>query len=115
MKRPDSLGILTGLVLVLGLVVSTACSGSEERAAPQAAGDEVSTDTVAEESPPAESPVVEEAAAPSVRETDIAIRSLMQPWTGDLDAMVERGVVRMLVTFSKTNYFLDLNEHRGIT
>ena len=54
-------------------------------------------------------------ASPLFRDTDVAIQTLMQPWTGDLDGMVERRVVRILVTFSKTNYFLDLNEHRGIT
>ena len=114
MKHRDSLGILTGFVLALGLVVSPACSGSEEQAAPQSADEEVSTEAVGEESPPAESPIVEEA-APSAREADVAIRALTQPRTGDLDGMEERGVIRMLVTFSETNYFLDLNEHRGLT
>ena len=36
-------------------------------------------------------------------------------WTGDLDGMIERRYVRMLVTFSRTNYFLDRAEQRGIT
>lgn len=59
--------------------------------------------------------VAETESAPSVYETDVAIRRLMQPWTGDLDGMVERRVVRMLVTYSKTGYFLDLETPRGIT
>ena len=29
------------------------------------------------------------------------------PWRGDLDAMVERRVVRVLVAYSRTHYFLD--------
>jgi len=42
-------------------------------------------------------------------------RQLFEPWTGDLDGMVERGFVRVLVVYSKTNYFLDGGTQRGIT
>ena len=34
-------------------------------------------------------------------------------WTGDLDGMVERRVIRVLTTFSKTSYFLDGLTQRG--
>jgi hypothetical protein len=44
-----------------------------------------------------------------------AVRQLLERWNGDLDGMVERRYVRMLVTFSKTNYFLDKAEQRGLT
>jgi membrane-bound lytic murein transglycosylase MltF len=40
---------------------------------------------------------------------------MLQPWTGDLDGMVERRFVRILVTFNRTNYFLDKAEQRGLT
>ena len=40
---------------------------------------------------------------------------LTKAWTGDLDAMAERRVVRMLVPYSKTFYFLDGATQRGIT
>ena len=46
-------------------------------------------------------------ATPTEAASDEAIRELLAPWKGDLDGMVERRYVRMLVTFSKTNYFLD--------
>ena len=46
-------------------------------------------------------------ATPTETASDEAIRQLLAPWKGDLDGMVERRYVRMLVTFSKTNYFLD--------
>ena len=36
-------------------------------------------------------------------------------WTGDLDGMTERRVVRMLVIYSKTSYFLDNAQQRGAT
>ena len=40
---------------------------------------------------------------------------LLAPWKGDLDGMVERRYIRMLVTFSKTNYFLDGPHQYGAT
>jgi membrane-bound lytic murein transglycosylase MltF len=36
-------------------------------------------------------------------------------WTGDLDGMIQRRVVRMLVIYSKTSYFLDNAQQRGAT
>jgi len=36
-------------------------------------------------------------------------------WVGDLDGMTERRVVRMLVVYNKTNYFLDNAQQRGVT
>ncbi|MEO3428279.1 transporter substrate-binding domain-containing protein [Pelagibius sp. CAU 1746] len=39
----------------------------------------------------------------------------LKPWTGDLDAMVQRRAVRFLVPYSPTFYFLDGATQRGIT
>jgi len=41
--------------------------------------------------------------------------SIMQPWTGDLDGMIERRIVRVLVVPSKTYYFNDKGRQRGAT
>ncbi|TVQ38079.1 MAG: lytic transglycosylase F [Wenzhouxiangella sp.] len=38
----------------------------------------------------------------------------MAPWAGDLDGMVERRVIRVLVPYSRTLYFLDGPDQRGI-
>lgn len=40
---------------------------------------------------------------------------LEEPWTGDFDGMVERGMIRALVVPSKTFYFLDGAAQRGFT
>ena len=40
---------------------------------------------------------------------------LDEKWTGDFDEMVERRIIRALVTFSKTNYFIDKATQRGVT
>lgn len=37
----------------------------------------------------------------------LALTEVMKPWTGDLDGMVERRMIRVLTTFSKTQYFVD--------
>ncbi len=36
-------------------------------------------------------------------------------WTGDLPALIDKRVVRMLVVYSKTFYFIDQGQQRGIT
>ena len=36
-------------------------------------------------------------------------------WLGDLDGMVERHEIRVLVTYSKTFYFIDQGQQRGLT
>ena len=42
-------------------------------------------------------------------------QGLWRPWKGDLDGIVERRGVRMLVTFNATNYFVDLGKQGGVT
>src|SRR5262252_3926811 len=37
-----------------------------------------------------------------------------KPWTGDLDGMIKRHVVRVLVPYSKTFYFVDRAVQRGL-
>jgi membrane-bound lytic murein transglycosylase MltF len=49
-------------------------------------------------------------------EADPVVGPLLgEPWTGDLDGMVERRLIRVLVTYSKSNFFLDRGEKQGIT
>jgi membrane-bound lytic murein transglycosylase MltF len=43
----------------------------------------------------------------------IPLTEVMQPWTGDLDDMAERRMLRILTTFSKTQYFIDRGAPRG--
>jgi membrane-bound lytic murein transglycosylase MltF len=38
---------------------------------------------------------------------------LQKPWTGDLDGMIERRLIRILTVHSKTAYFLDKGVQRG--
>jgi membrane-bound lytic murein transglycosylase MltF len=41
--------------------------------------------------------------------------TVMQPWKGDLDQMVERRIIRVLVVPSKTFYFNDRGTQRGVS
>ncbi|WP_168792013.1 transglycosylase SLT domain-containing protein [Paraburkholderia aromaticivorans] len=49
--------------------------------------------------------------AAGVRNLDIAIK----PWTGDFDAMLERRMIRFLVPYSRTLYFVDKGRERGLS
>ncbi len=40
---------------------------------------------------------------------------LGENWTGDLDGMVERDYIRVLVVYNKTQYFIDQGTQRGVT
>ncbi len=38
-----------------------------------------------------------------------------RPFTGDLDDMIKRRMIRVAVTFNRTHYFIDKGQERGIT
>lgn len=52
---------------------------------------------------------------PPREELTISPDESMKPWTGDLDAMIERRFIRVLVAYSKTFYFVDNGTPRGAT
>jgi membrane-bound lytic murein transglycosylase MltF len=46
----------------------------------------------------------------------LSIKLEQQPWTGDLDGMIQRRVIRVLVPYSRTLYFVDLGgTQRGMS
>jgi membrane-bound lytic murein transglycosylase MltF len=44
-----------------------------------------------------------------------SIQKIKEKWTGDLDGIIKRRIIRALVAYNKTNYFLDGPTARGIT
>ena len=63
-------------------------------------------------------PAVAQPEAPPEPSPEDRLRSTLrldEIWTGDLDGIAKRGRLRVLVTFSDTNYFLDGVRPRGIT
>jgi membrane-bound lytic murein transglycosylase MltF len=54
-------------------------------------------------------------AKPAVGKLAIDPREVQKPWTGDLDGMLKRRVIRVLTIYSKTFYFVDKGTQRGAT
>jgi membrane-bound lytic murein transglycosylase MltF len=52
--------------------------------------------------------------APAAQETGTARETILRKWTGDLDGMIQRRVIRVLTAYSKTNYFVDKGTPRGL-
>ena len=105
-------------IVALGLLAAgqSACGQSTpEQSKPATAAP--ATAAPATQAPASSSP--ESAATPSAAAeqlpSDSAIAKMLEPSKGDLDEMIERRYIRMLVTFSKTNYFLDGPEQHGAT
>jgi membrane-bound lytic murein transglycosylase MltF len=101
---------LGGLALFAALLVLPAACDRQPRSP-----DEKATATLATETDSladaAASPVPGTAALPS----DDAIGQMLAPHSGDLDSMIARRYIRVLVTLSKTNYFVDRGEQHGAT
>ena len=55
------------------------------------------------------------AAAEPREELSLDVEEANKPWKGDLDGMIERGIIRVLVVPSKTFYYVDKGVQRGIT
>ena len=44
----------------------------------------------------------------------VASAEVLRPWKGDLDGMIQRRVIRVLTTYSKTGFFVDKGAQRGL-
>ena len=97
--------------LFIGVLASAACTPSEpapSAAAAQAGG---APPQGSEAPAPGQAPAEEEPSL--VEEEEFPAR--WQPWTGDLDGIVERRALRLLVTTNATSYFVDLGRQGGVT
>ena len=48
-------------------------------------------------------------------DAQMGINMLVNPWTGDLDAMVEQRLIRVLTVYGLGRYYLDEGQEKGIT
>ena len=91
-------------LVTLFAVAVVACSSPQgspaEPAAPVAAADDAPI-------PPTASPY--DALPPAARQL------IDQPFTGDLDELIKRRMIRVAVTFNRTHYFIDEGQERGLT
>jgi membrane-bound lytic murein transglycosylase MltF len=67
---------------------------------------------LAEQAPPAASSQAPSEPSQAASEPDAAL--IGKPWTGDLDGMIKRRMIRVLLPYSKTHYFIDRGIQRGI-
>src|SRR5215510_873805 len=58
---------------------------------------------------------VKSSEAPPSKKLTVDPREIQTPWTGDLDGMVKRRIIRVLTVYSKTFYFADKGSQRGGT
>ena len=97
--------------LLVGAVAALTACGAEVRPAqqPDSAAQAAEPIGAAEEPlPPLPPSEFESQLPPALRE------AVLKPFTGDLDALVKRRVVRVGVTFNRTFYFVDKGVPRGI-
>jgi membrane-bound lytic murein transglycosylase MltF len=89
-------------------------SACGEKAVPPAAETAAPTASTATEAAPAATPT-EPAAAPPAEDFGRGLSLANIRWTGDFDAMLERRLIRVLVPYSRTLYFVDKGQERGFT
>lgn len=92
--------------VLLGLI-ATAC-GSDEPSASAIPSSTATTPSGKDGEEPLPSSELETQLPPSVRQ------ALLEPFTGDFDAIIERRLLRVGVTFDRTLYFVDKGVPRGI-
>jgi len=56
-----------------------------------------------------------EAPAATGERTAAVLQVGTRPWTGDFDGMVKRRIVRVLVPYSKTFYYVEKGRARGVS
>jgi membrane-bound lytic murein transglycosylase MltF len=102
-------------IIAMLAVVTTVVGMGCQRGGPESAAPAASAPAPAAAATPMPAASTSPSDASEEAPSDTGIAKMLQPWKGDLDGMVERRYVRMLVTFSKTNYFLDGPKQYGAT
>ena len=101
-----------GLLGAAILMVAAACSSG---AGPASGNKSAPPPSVTEPDDP--DPTFAADALPSFEEQlpEVVRAGLTEPYTGDLDGMVKRRLIRVGVTYNRTNYFIDHGVQRGAT
>ena len=107
MNAKTRYSVVVGLI---GIAMTLAACGDNKPAAPAAnPAAEVAAKAAAEAEAPLPPSEIETQLPPAVRD------DILKPFTGDLDGMVERRLVRIGVTFNRTFYFVDKGVQRGVS
>lgn len=109
----------TRTYLICALLMLSACGKAESELPghpPASAGDDLAGQPVeAEQS--LDAPEEEQSSDMTLAEIqgELGIPVLSQPWTGDLDGMAERRLVRVLTVYGLGRYYVDKGREKGIT
>ena len=98
------------VIFVVFMTAVAACSGQKE-SSPATAGGTGSTQVT----PPADGAPLPATPSPYDGMPPGARASMDKPFTGDLDALIKRRVIRAGVTYNRTHYFVDKGQERGLT
>ena len=101
----------TGVVFVaLAMVAAASCGGQQQTAPPATppAAKRLAPGTAAADAP------LPDVASPYDALPEDMRGAVLNPFTGDLDEMVKRRVIRVGVTFNRTHYFIDKGQQRGL-
>ena len=111
--------VISRIVLaVFAMVAITSCGSEKQAPLPSAADARTAGATTADArrraTAAAEEPLPE-VAGPYDALPEGLRGAVLSPFTGDLDEMVKRRVIRVAVTFNRTHYFIDKGQQRGLT
>jgi membrane-bound lytic murein transglycosylase MltF len=99
-----------GFIVLLVVAAATACSGQREAPPPATTAAPATSATPSETDAP-----IPPTASPYDALPDPVRVMIGKPFTGDFDEMVKRRAIRVAVTFTRTHYFIDKGQERGIT
>ena len=104
----------TLLLCAFAVIAATGCGNESSSNTATAAAPQASTPQAP--APQATSPADEDPRSQAEVDADqygLPPGIINTKWTGDFDAMVQRRLIRVLTTYSKTNYFVDKGTQRG--
>ena len=101
---PTLMLLIRCAVALLVVAAATACSGRKEAPTPAAMA-----------TPSAADAPIPDTASPYDALPQAVRDGMGKPFTGDLDALIERRAIRVAVTFNRTHYFIDKGQERGLT
>jgi membrane-bound lytic murein transglycosylase MltF len=114
MTTPSLIGRFVAALAVA--IALTACSGpgTTPPAPEPAPAATPATTSASSAAPAADDAPLPPTTSPFDALPQVVRMAMDQPFTGDLDAMVKRRIIRVGVTFNRTHYFVDQGQERGL-
>jgi membrane-bound lytic murein transglycosylase MltF len=115
MKTTRFQSLLASFSIMLFLLAA-ACTKEPATSSPKPQTEDAKPSASAGTPPPTGSPANSPGSADTSSDLEEAARAkVAAKWTGDLDGMIQRRMIRVLTVYSKTNYFVDRGTQRGLT